>query len=83
MPKKIQSFSEIRITSRSRIPDQRIRIPPSGSQMGKRIRIPALRSRTRPTSRMKLGVYSLLRFSDFSIEFAQAKELTSIKTKTK
>ena len=49
-PKRIRIFMVIRIFPRIRIIDQKIRIPPSGSQMTKKIQIPAPESRIRPAS---------------------------------
>ena len=48
--KKIRIFIWIRLFLKIRIIIQKIRIPPSGSQMTKKIRIPAPESRIRPAS---------------------------------
>ena len=51
--KKIQIFIWIRLFLKIRIIIQKIQIPPSGSQMTKKIWIPAPESRIRPASTVK------------------------------
>ena len=56
--KKIRIFIWIRLFLKIRIIIQKIRIPPSGSQMTKKIRIPAPESRIRPDSSVEINVTS-------------------------
>ena len=51
--KRIRIFIGIQLFVKIRITVQKIRIPPSGSQMTKKIQIPTPRSRIRPASSSK------------------------------
>ena len=61
-PKKIRIISGIRLFLRIWITDQKIRIPPCGSQKGKKIRIPDPGSQSRSSTNLLLTRIALHRF---------------------